>query len=88
MAYRLGPTIFIDRHAAFKCVSTNSFEIHLLASSCPSACSSPNNLTNLEQTWCGGPARVYPDWVDNEIYAYKNKHSLRSNTKGYGGKTQ
>jgi hypothetical protein len=33
---------------------------------------------------------LYPkflDWVDNEIYAYKNKHSLRSNTKGYGGKT-
>jgi hypothetical protein len=23
----------------------------------------------------------------NEIYAYNNKHSLRSNTKGYGGKT-
>jgi len=23
----------------------------------------------------------------NEIYAYKNKHSLRSNRKGYGGKT-
>jgi hypothetical protein len=22
-----------------------------------------------------------------EIYAYKNKHPLRSNTKGYGGKT-
>jgi hypothetical protein len=29
----------------------------------------------------------FPDWVDNEIYAYKNKHSLRSNKKGYGGKT-
>jgi hypothetical protein len=29
----------------------------------------------------------FPDWVDNEIYAYKNKHSLRGNTKGYGGKT-
>jgi hypothetical protein len=29
----------------------------------------------------------YPDWVDNEVYAYNNKHSLRSNTKGYGGKT-
>jgi hypothetical protein len=32
--------------------------------------------------------RVYPkfpDWVDNEINNYK--HSLRSNTKGYGGKT-
>jgi hypothetical protein len=23
----------------------------------------------------------------DEIYAYNNKHSLRSNTKGYGGKT-
>jgi hypothetical protein len=33
--------------------------------------------------------RVYlnfPDWVDNEINN-NNKHSLRSNTKGYGGKT-
>jgi hypothetical protein len=33
---------------------------------------------------------VYPKvsgLVDNEIYAYKNKHLLRSNTKGYGGKT-
>jgi hypothetical protein len=29
----------------------------------------------------------FPDWVDNEIYAYNNKHSLRSNIKGYGGKT-
>jgi len=29
----------------------------------------------------------FPDWVDNEIYAYKNEHSLRSNTEGYGGKT-
>jgi hypothetical protein len=30
--------------------------------------------------------RVYPK-VHNEIYAYNNKQSLRSNTKGYGGKT-
>jgi hypothetical protein len=29
----------------------------------------------------------FPDWVDNEIYAYNNKHSLRSNTKSYCGKT-
>jgi hypothetical protein len=29
----------------------------------------------------------FPDWVDNEIYAYNNKHSLRSNTKRYGNKT-
>jgi hypothetical protein len=28
----------------------------------------------------------FPDWVDNEIYAYNNKHSLRSNTKSYGSK--
>jgi len=27
----------------------------------------------------------FPDWVDNEIN--NNKHSLRNNTKGYGGKT-
>jgi hypothetical protein len=33
--------------------------------------------------------RVYPkvSGVDNEIYAYCNKHSFGSNTKGYGGKT-
>jgi hypothetical protein len=24
----------------------------------------------------------FPDLADNEIYAYNNKHSLRSNTKG------
>jgi hypothetical protein len=34
-----------------------------------------------------GCIQKFPDWVDNEIYAYYNKHSLRSNTKGYGGKT-
>jgi hypothetical protein len=28
--------------------------------------------------------KKFPDWVDNEIYAYNNKHSLRSDTKGYG----
>jgi hypothetical protein len=34
-----------------------------------------------------GCNQKFPDWVDNEIYVYKNKFSLRSNTKGYGGKT-
>jgi hypothetical protein len=34
-----------------------------------------------------GCIQKFPDWVDNEIYAYNNKHSLRSNTKGYVGKT-
>jgi hypothetical protein len=35
-----------------------------------------------------GCIQKFPDWVDEEIYAYKNKHSLRSNTEGYGGKTR
>jgi hypothetical protein len=33
----------------------------------------------------GGCIQKFPDWVDNEIK--NNKHSLRSNTKGYGAKT-
>jgi hypothetical protein len=33
-----------------------------------------------------GCIQKFPDWVDKEIYAYNNKHSLKSNTKGYGGK--
>jgi len=36
-------------------------------------------------------AREYPKVfgliIGKEIYVYNNKHSLRSNTKGYGGKT-
>jgi hypothetical protein len=34
--------------------------------------------------------RVYPKvsgLSHNEIYAYNNRHSLRSKTKGYSGKT-
>jgi hypothetical protein len=33
-----------------------------------------------------GCIQTFPDWVHNEINN-NNKHSLRSNTKGYGGKT-
>jgi hypothetical protein len=29
---------------------------------------------------------MFPNWVNNEIN--NNKHSLRSNTKGYSGKTR
>jgi hypothetical protein len=29
----------------------------------------------------------FPDWVDTAVYANNNKHSLRSNAKGYGGRT-
>jgi hypothetical protein len=36
-------------------------------------------------TW--GCIQKFPDWIDKEIYAYNNKHSLRSNTESYGGKT-
>jgi hypothetical protein len=32
-----------------------------------------------------GCIQKLPDWVDKEIN--RNKHSLRGNTKGYGGKT-
>jgi hypothetical protein len=35
----------------------------------------------------GGCIQKFPDWDDNEINNNNNKHSLRSNTKGYGGKT-
>jgi len=35
-----------------------------------------------------GSIKKFPDWVDKEIYAPLWYYSLRSNTKGYGGKTQ
>jgi hypothetical protein len=34
-----------------------------------------------------GCIQKFPDWVDNEIYAYLWYYSLRSNTKGYDVKT-
>jgi hypothetical protein len=34
-----------------------------------------------------GFIQKFLDWVDNEISNSNNKHSLRSNTKGYGDKT-
>jgi hypothetical protein len=43
--------------------------------------------TNLRLHNIRGCNQKFPDWVDNEIYAYDNKHLLRSNTKGHGGKT-
>jgi hypothetical protein len=33
-----------------------------------------------------GCIQKFPNWVDNEINN-NNKHSLSSNTKGYGSKT-
>jgi hypothetical protein len=40
-----------------------------------------------KHTHIRGYIQKFPDWVDNEINYNNNKHSLRSNTKGYGGKT-
>jgi len=34
-----------------------------------------------------GCIQKFPDWVDKEIYSYIWYYSLKSNTKGYGGKT-
>jgi hypothetical protein len=34
-----------------------------------------------------GCIQKFPDWVDNEMYAYLWYYSLTSNTKSYGGKT-
>jgi hypothetical protein len=34
-----------------------------------------------------GYIQTFPDWVDNKLYAYNNKPSLKSNTKDYGVKT-
>jgi hypothetical protein len=34
-----------------------------------------------------GCIQTFPDWADNEMNHNNNKHSLRSYTNGYGGKT-
>jgi hypothetical protein len=45
-------------------------------------------LSGHEVRWyIRGCIRKFLDWVINEVYAYNNKHSLRSNTNGYGSKT-
>jgi len=41
-------------------------------------------LHELDSIW--GCIQKFPDWLDNKINN-NNKHSLRSNTKGYGNKT-
>jgi hypothetical protein len=53
-----------------------------------------SHLTDFDETGhfcCTSTGRYslffIPDWVNNEVYAYNNKHSLRSNKKGCGGKT-
>jgi hypothetical protein len=43
-----------------------------------------NPIQRIEVRGC---IQKFPDWIDNEINNNNNKHSLRSNTKGYGCKT-
>jgi hypothetical protein len=43
-------------------------------------------IDNYDTIYIPGCIQKFPDWVDNEINN-NNKHSLRSNIKGYGGKT-
>jgi hypothetical protein len=43
------------------------------------------NLRVVMTSGVGGCIQKFPNGVDNEIHI--NRHSLRSNTKGYGGKT-
>jgi hypothetical protein len=47
-----------------------------------------NVITPAHAITIWGCIQKFPDWADNEVRVYNNKHSLRSNTKGYGGKTQ
>jgi hypothetical protein len=43
---------------------------------------------NEDLKWIRAFIQKFPNWVHNKIYAYNNKHSLRSNTKDYGDKTR
>jgi hypothetical protein len=67
--------IFLS-HAHAQTERASSHKVNVLA-----VVRTNSNLDIGENTW------VYPDWIHNEIYAHNNKHTLRSNTKGYGGKT-
>jgi hypothetical protein len=49
--------------------------------------SKPKSVKLLDTSHLRGCILKFPDWVDNEIYAYNNRHSLSSNAKDYGGKT-
>jgi hypothetical protein len=57
--------------------------------SCFSVCSHVSCPKLLHGFWLNirGCIQKFPDWVNNEIYAYLWYYLLRSNTKGYGGKT-
>jgi hypothetical protein len=45
------------------------------------------SVFRLRKQYIRGWIQKFTDWVDNEINNSNNKHSLRSDTKGYGGKT-
>jgi len=59
---------------------------HRSSSPKPSLCIDWTYLTILYSI-IRGCIQMFPDWVDNEMYAYLRYYTLRSNTKGHGGKT-
>jgi hypothetical protein len=63
------------------------FRLNLFSGSADKICNRRTYATSpLCTVFIRGCTQKFPDWVDNEIYAYNNKHSLRSNSKGCGGK--
>jgi len=64
-------------------------EHYLLLHKCIVHCECYDVMILIKTTWLylQGCNQKFPDWIDNEIYSYNNEHSLRSNTKGYSGKT-
>jgi hypothetical protein len=77
--------IFLDSVTKIKDVVYDKWSLNI-------SLSVESKLINLGNFLCPlyvfirGRIQKFPDWVDNEINN-NNKYSLRSNTKGYGGKT-
>jgi hypothetical protein len=57
----------------------------LKSRSCKMMCQNTKLWYTCSNIW--GYIQKFPDWVDNEIYAYLWYCTLGSNTKGYGGKS-
>jgi hypothetical protein len=82
----LSSNLYLDLpNGPFLQVYWQQFCTHSSSSSCQVL--SQVTCYDLYSSHLRGCIHKFPDWVDNEIYAYNNKHSLRSNIKGYGGKT-
>jgi hypothetical protein len=74
-SYRSEASTSRDYHSLPVCLTSSLIEAPLPPP--------PHTHTHTHTRGC---IQKFPDWVDNEINN-NNKHSLRSNTKGYGGET-